>query len=397
MLKFLSMVVIDTQIKPSFWRAFGLLFSLLLSNFTVVAQLDNHAFQYSLPVKPEYEGQLRVAVQGFLFTKDNEYFNKIDEGRTYYGTQLAPRLVYFPGANIRLEAGIFLYKDYGTSRLRQVRPVFTAKYQNGPHSFLFGNIEGHLQHDYIEPLFDFERVMTNRLEEGMQYKLQTNRVKLDAWVDWQRQQYRFSNFQEQVAGGLTSEVTAYQDSAGWRLGVVPLQFLAMHRGGQIDTIATPLQTLFNFATGLRVRRKVSATGFVRALHFDGYVTRFTDYSFTEVLPYDKGNGLYLNAGVNTRLSNIMLSYWSGNGFVSPQGGRLYQSISSTVNNSDFTQRRRELLILRMFSDFHLPGNILLTTRFEPFYDLNRRQIEFSFGTYLNFNQEFFLTMLRRAD
>ncbi|QNP53952.1 hypothetical protein H9L05_10740 [Hymenobacter qilianensis] len=107
--------------------------------------------------------------------------------------------------------------------------------------------------------------------------------------------------------------------------------------------------------------------------------------------------MYLNAGVNTRLSNIMLSYWSGNGFVSPQGGRLYQSISSTVNNADFTQRRRELLILRMFSDFHLPGNVLLTTRFEPFYDFNRRQIEFSFGTYLNFNQEFFLTMLRRAD
>ncbi|QIL75888.1 hypothetical protein [Hymenobacter sp. HDW8] len=116
-----------------------------------------------------------------------------------------------------------------------------------------------------------------------------------------------------------------------------------------------------------------------------------------MLPYNKGNGWYLNASVNTRLSNIMLSYWSGNGFVSPQGGRLYQSISSTVNNADFTQRRRELLILRMFSDFHLPGNILLTTRFEPFYDLNRRQIEFSFGTYLNFNQEFFLTMLRRAD
>ncbi|QIL75889.1 hypothetical protein [Hymenobacter sp. HDW8] len=205
----------------------------MLSSFPVTAQLDNHAFNYSLPIKPEYEGQLRVAVQGFLFTKDNEYFNKIDEGRTYYGTQLAPRLVYFPSANIRLEAGIFLYKDYGTSRLRQVRPVFTAKYQNGPHSFLFGNIEGHLQHDYIEPLFDFERVMTNRLEEGMQYKLQTDRVKLDAWVDWQRQQYRFSNFQEQVAGGLTSEVTAYQDSAGWRLGVVPLQFLAMHRGGKL--------------------------------------------------------------------------------------------------------------------------------------------------------------------
>lgn len=396
MLKFLSKVVTDAQTKPVFWRVASLFFSLLLGAQPAVAQLDNSAFLYPLPIKPEYEGQLRVAVQAFLFSKDNEYFNKIDEGRTYYGTQLAPRLVYFPNKNFRLEAGIFLYKDYGTSRLRQVRPMFTAKYQNGPHSLLFGNIEGHLHHGYIEPLFDFERVMTNRLEEGMQYKLQTSRVQLDAWVDWQRQQYRFSNFQEEVAGGLTSEVTAYQDSAGWRVGVVPLQFLATHRGGQLDTIATPLQTLFNFATGLRVRRKFYDS-FVRAVHADGYVTRFTDYSFTEVLPYDKGNGLYLNAGVNTRLSNIMLSYWSGNGFIAPQGGRLYQSVSSTVNNANYTERRRELLIARFFSDFRLPGNVILTTRFEPFYDLNRRQIEFSFGAYLNFNQEFILTTLRRAE
>ncbi|MDF7813219.1 hypothetical protein [Hymenobacter sp. YC55] len=347
-------------------------------------------------MKPENSGQLRVAVQGFLFSKDNEYFNKINEGKTLYGTQLAPRLVYFPSGNLRLEAGIFLYKDYGTPRLRQVRPLFTAKYQNGPHSLLFGNIEGQLNHGYIEPLFDFERVMLNRLEEGMQYRLQTSRVQLDAWVDWQRQQYRYSNFQEEVAGGLTSEVTAYQDSAGWRLGIVPMQFLAIHHGGQLDTIDTPLQTLFNFATGLRVRRKLNSK-FATAVYLDGYVTHFTDYSFEEVLPYKRGTGLYLNASVDTRLSTVMVSYWSGNGFVAPQGGKLYQSISSTVNNPNYTERQRQLLILRFLKDYHLPGNVTLSTRFEPFYDLQNKQIEFSFGAYLNFNYEFLLGTLRQSE
>ena len=359
-------------------------------------QLNNQAFLYRLPVKPENSGQLRVAVQGFLFSKDNEYFNKINEGKTLYGTQLAPRLVYFPSGNLRLEAGIFLYKDYGTTRLRQVRPMFTAKYQNGPHSLLFGNIEGQLNHGYIEPLFDFERVMLNRLEEGMQYRLQTPRLQLDAWVDWQRQQYRYSNFQEEVAGGLTSEFTAYQDSSGWRVGVVPLQFLAIHHGGQLDTIDVPLQTLFNFASGLRVRRKLNSE-FATALYFDGYVTRFTDYSFEEVLPFKRGNGLYLNASVDTRLSTVMLSYWSGNGFVAPQGGKLYQSISSTVNNPNYTERQRQLLILRFLKDYHLPGKVTLSTRFEPFYDLQNKQIEFSFGAYLNFNYEFLLGTLRQSE
>ncbi|WP_345222113.1 hypothetical protein [Hymenobacter koreensis] len=333
-------------------------------------------------------------MEAFLFTKDNEYFNKIFEGRTYYGTQFAPRLVYYPSPELRLEAGVFLYKDYGTPRLRQVRPMFTAIYQRGPHRILFGNIDAHLNHGYIEPLFDFERVMLNRLEEGMQYQLTTRRFDVDAWVDWQRQQYRFSNFQEEVAGGLVANATVVHDTtAGLRVRV-PFQFLAIHRGGQIDTISTPLTTLFNVASGLRVRKEL-ASSFFHAVHFDGYGVYYQDYSFTKVLPYKSGTGLYLNAGVDTRLTKLQVAYWHGKGFIAPQGGPLYQSISYTVNSPDYTERNRQLLILRFFSDYKLTDGLTLSTRFEPFYDFRSRQIEFSFGTYINFNREFFLTTLKR--
>ncbi|KAA9338576.1 hypothetical protein F0P96_07025 [Hymenobacter busanensis] len=358
------------------------------------AQLDNRAFQYRPAVRADYQNQLRLAVQGFLFTKDNEYFNKIFEGRTYYGTQLAPRLVYFPSAEIRLEAGVFLWKDYGTPRLRQVRPLFTAIYQHGPHRIVFGNIDAHLNHGYIEPIFDFERVMLNRLEEGMQYQLNTRRISLDAWVDWQRQQYRFSNFQEEVAGGLVADAKVVNDSTrGW-LVRVPFQFLAIHRGGQIDTLDKPLTTLFNVASGVRVRKEL-ASSFFHAVHADAYGVYYHDYSFTKVLPYKSGTGLYLNAGVDTRLTKLQLGYWRGNGFIAPQGGPLYQSISYTVNSPGYTEKRRELLIARFFSDYQLTKGLTLSTRFEPFYDFTNRYFEFSFGTYINFNTEFFLTTLRR--
>ncbi|WP_400193562.1 hypothetical protein [Hymenobacter sp. B81] len=366
----------------------------MLTAAPVRAQLDNRAFQHHLPVRSEYAHSLRLAVQGFLFSKDNEYFNKIFEGRTYYGTQLMPRLVYFPSAGLRLEAGIFLYKDYGTPRLRQVRPVFTAIYQHGPHRIVFGNLEGHLNHGYVEPLFDFERVMLNRLEEGMQYRLNTRRFDVDAWVDWQRQQYRFSNFQEEVAGGLVAEATLARDSTrGWLLRL-PFQFLATHRGGQIDTIDKPLQTLFNVASGLRVRKELPSS-FFHAVHFDGYFTYFNDYSFTRELPFASGTGLYLNAGTDTRLTKLQLSYWQGQGFVAPLGGPLYQSVSYTVNSPGYTEKNRQLLIARFFSDYTLTEGLVLSTRFEPFYDFNRGEVEFSFGAYLNFNHEFFLTSLRR--
>ncbi|UOQ78403.1 hypothetical protein MUN84_07465 [Hymenobacter sp. 5516J-16] len=359
------------------------------------AQLDNRAFQYTLPVGPAYERQLRLDVQGFLFNKDNEYFNKIDPGLTYFGAQLAPRLVYFPSANLRLEAGVFLWKDYGTPRLRQVRPLFTLKYRQGYHNLIFGNLEGHLNHGYIEPMFDFERVITNRLEEGVQYQYQTPRSRLDAWVNWERQQYRFSNFQEEVAGGLSAERTLLGDSTGWLLKL-PFQFTATHRGGQLDTIDKPLQTLFNLATGVRVRRALPYH-LVQAAHFDGYVTYFTDYSFTRVLPFASGTGLYLNAGLDTRLSNLQLAYWQGSGYISPIGGRLYQSVSVSVADPDYIEKQRQLLILRVLRDYRLPGNVTLTTRFEPLYDLNNGLFDFSFALYLNFNQSFLLTTLKRAN
>jgi hypothetical protein len=89
-----------------------------------------------------------------------------------------------------------------------------------------------------------------------------------------------------------------------------------------------------------------------------------------------------------------VSYWKGNGFVAPLGGPLYQSISYTVNDPNYTERHRQLLILRFFSDYRLTEGLTLSTRFEPFYDFKRRQVEFSFGAYINFNREFFLTSPR---
>ncbi|RSK45964.1 hypothetical protein [Hymenobacter perfusus] len=352
------------------------------------AQLDNRAFFNRLPLGPGYERQVRLEVHGLLFNKDNEYFNKIDPGLTYFGAQLAPRLVYFPAANLRLEAGIFLQKDYGTQRLRQVRPLFTLKYAQGSHRLLFGNIEGNLQHGYIEPMYDFERVLYDRLEEGVQYQYLTSNTFLDAWVNWRRQQYRFSNYQEEVAGGLSVERRLLGDSTGWLLKL-PFQFTATHTGGQLDTIDKPLQTLFNGATGLRVRKALSSR-FVQAAHFDGYVTYFHDYSFTYALPYKRGTGLYLNAGLDTRLSNLQLAYWQGSGYISPIGGRLYQSVSVSMADPGYTEKQRQLLILRAIKDYRLPGNLILTTRFEPLYDLNNGLFDFSFALYLNFNQSFLL-------
>ena len=343
----------------------------------------------ALAPAPAEAGELRLAVRSFTFFKDNEYFNKIVDGYTLFGTQLNPQLVYYPTKDLRLEAGVFLWKDYGNPVLQQVRPTYRATWTRGHHQFVLGNIQPNLNHNYIEPLFNFERVMLNPLEEGLQYRYLGNRLFVDAWVDWQRQQYRFSNYQEELAGGVSTHYRVRGPDSRWQVAV-PFQFTAQHHGGQIDTLRKPLQTLFNEAVGIEIRRSLGHAK-IQAFRFNGYVLGFQDHSFTDgQLPFKYGRGLYLNTTLETRYAHVMLSYWQGSRFVSPLGGDLFQSASRTVSNPEFLDRQRKILLVRLLRDFRVSDAAALTVRVEPLYDFSTQLLDFSFGIYLNFRQEWLL-------
>ena len=384
------------------------------------AQLDNRAFTSPEPgrsresvevlpvteelagldahVQPE-AGELRLSLSAFTFFKDNEYFNKIDDGYTLFGTQLNPQLAYYPLKDLRLEAGVFIWKDFGNPVLHPVEPTFRATWTRNHNQFILGNIKATLNHDYIEPLYDFERVMvkTERviqgvgvqapLEEGLQYRHLSDRVFLDLWVDWVRQQYRFSNYQEQIAGGLSSSFRLTKP--GGRVQVtVPFQFTAQHHGGQLDTLHRALQTIFNYATGVVARVPLGTRG--KALRLNAYALAFDDHSFVFQLPYRSGTAFYVNGTLETRYVDVMLSYWRGHNFYAPLGGTYYQSVSSSVTDPAFTDGERRLLLLRLLRDFRIADAAALTVRVEPVYDFNRQLLDFSFGIYLNFRQEWLL-------
>ncbi len=343
-------------------------------------------------------GDLRISLNAFTFFKDNEYFNDIVEGYTLFGTQLNPQLVYYPTKDLRLEAGVFLWKDFGNPVLKQVRPTFRATWTHGNSQFVFGNIKANLNHGYIEPLLDFERVMLKPLEEGLQYRLNTKRVFLDTWVDWLRQEYAGVNYQEQIAGGLSSSFRLTGDNSPVGL-YVPFQFTARHMGGQIDTLHMPVQTLFNYAAGLGIRlpiRGYSTRHIFEAVRLDAYGLLFDDHSFSNYrLPYQSGNGLYLNGTLETRYVDVMLSYWQGHQFFAPLGGNYYQSIASRYGTPGYTDAERRLLLVRLLRDFRISDAAALTVRVEPVYDFNRSLLDFSFGIYLNFRQEWLLGNLAR--
>ncbi|WP_232058359.1 hypothetical protein [Nibribacter ruber] len=368
------------------------------------AQLNNQALENRQTAKPDQVGELQLGINALGYSKNNEYFNNIADGYTLFGYHLNPRLVYQATPHVRIDAGVQLQKDFGTKKYSLAQPTFSIRYEKDDKTLIFGTLEGHVNHGYIEPLYDFERLMTNRLENGVQFLLNKPWLKLDAFIDWQRYLREGDPFQEVVAGGTVAEFALYrtpasldtdETTAGSEFYVgLPVQFTAMHRGGQIDVTDKPLDTFFNGTIGLILRKNYDKK-VLHALYFQPYVVAFKDFSNTKQQAFTQGTGIYLNAGVDTKYQNVMLSYWRGRGYVSEMGGQLYPSQSSNFLNPTFTQEERDLLILRLMHDVRLAQGLTLTLRLEPLYDLNDPKLEFSNSLYLNFNTDFFLARLKK--
>ncbi len=371
----------------------------LLCSVLVHAQLNNTALQQRLPVNSANANEIRVALHAFGFSKNNEYFNKIADGYTLFGYHLNPRLVYYPAPFVRLDAGIFLWKDFGSSGYQSIAPTFTAKIQKENWAFVFGNLEGNLNHGYIEPLYDFERVINNRLENGAQFLMNTHGLSLDAWIDWNKMIYRGDPDREEINGGANMGIKLLEQEGKYGAGDTlrlsfPVQFTAQHKGGQIDASDLPLETMVNMAVGVELEKKYPFK-FLHRLYTKNYIVGFKDFSNVRLLPFEQGYGIYLNAGIDTKYQDVMLSYWKGDSYVAELGGKLYQSASTTYKNPDYLQKERQLLILRLMKDFEIMKDLYFTLRLEPVLDLDNPKLEFSNAFYLTFDTDFFVAKPRR--
>lgn len=371
--------------------------SLSLSGILVnssLAQLNNQPFFESSRIDTTKSGDLMVGIRALAFNKDNEYFNKIVDGYTLFGYQLNPYLSYYPSEKVMLELGVFVWKDFGNSKYTQIAPTFTIGFKMDSLTFYFGTIRGSLNHRLIEPLYNFENVIFRRLENGIQSIYHKKNIYIDAWVDWEVMQYYYDSRQEELWGGISTIVTPVDNEN--LMVTIPVQAVAKHIGGQIDTNQTPLTTILNGALGLGVYYKRPGARFLKGVNFDNYWVFYKDFSFTKLRPFQEGSGAYLNITFLTKLGDLMVSYWRGNNYIGIKGGDLYQSVSTSMWAPGYIEPQRELLIFRLMKNVFISKSLILSTRFEPFYDLNNKVFNFSAGLYLNFRDEFFITKVKKA-
>jgi hypothetical protein len=371
-----------------------LLFVFLLIARSTFAQFDNTALENIIRPDSNFTGEVHFNFYNLNYVRNYEYTNKFHDGYTLYGTQLEPQLVYFANPNLAILAGAFLRKDFGSNGIQSAKPLFSLKYHKRDLTLVFGSLEGSINHNYIEPLYDFERKITNPVEYGTQLLVEHEKFKLDAWIAWQHMIYTGDAAKEEIIGGLSTESTLTQWS-GWKLSV-PAQFLAFHQGGQIDVLkSVPISTLFNGATGLKLHKALN--GNIHSVYTDNYVAVYKDFSPTKQRAYQGGFGLWLNAGMDTRYGSLLASYWKGNKFITIKGMPLYESVSTNFNNTGYTQSSRNIISLRYAYQKELIPDLYLDLRFEPHVDLDHtdKQLQFNHSFFLTYKADFRLFRVKK--
>ncbi|WP_375562132.1 hypothetical protein ACE193_06165 [Bernardetia sp. OM2101] len=384
---------------------------LSLLPFLGFAQLDNRSFY---PKKEFYsfsdsslalsqnsnQRQLNLEIAYFGFFRNREFFETIADGYTLFGSQFLSKLSYSVDTTLKISAGVFLRKDFGSehnnSHFNQIQPYFQFLYKKDKHQFVFGNLEGNLQHNLIEPLFNFENIINRRLENGVQYKYISKNTSLDTWIDWVTMIYPYSDFDEELHFGLNVERNIFTYKK-WK-SAIPIQLTAIHKGGQINTTNNPLVTIFNAAIGNKTTyyfdNNEKKNSYLKYIRTHLYGVFFIDNSSVPSFTFESGMGIYANLEFATKKHQFMFSYWRGQDFVAPLGGDIYSSTSRIFDPNAENEPLRSLLILRILTNFSIPNlakdDAKIVFRVTPYYNLGTQEFNFSTGLYATFTTDFLL-------
>ncbi len=363
------------------WKNFCMAILVLISAKNY-AQTSTNALESTYSYNRNKLGKVQFNISALGYVRNNEYFNEITDGYTLFGYYLNPKISYQPHEKVQLELGAFARKEFGSKGLQELQPTFTVRIQQNNWRFLFGNLEGNLNHRMIEPLMSFERLIKAPLEHGLQVKYQkTNTLKktnttdetfFDSWLDWQRNTGPGQSNQEHIWAGLSFYSPAIV-VMGIKLKALA-QGSVFHMGGQNIQSTLPVRTLLNTALGVRVQKDFGGN---QSLIADNYYAGYFES------PY-QGSAYYLNTYWKHPKYQIGLSYWFGHFFNSPMGNDLFQSESRKFNNTDHYEPYRSILILRLVRDWKVIDGLNISLRLEPHYDVQNNIFEHSEGLYLKY-------------
>lgn len=375
------------MINPQIRKYFVLLLFTIISLFSQ-AQINDESRHYYPEFEEERSHQLLLHVANINFVKNNEYKNKFAWGHTLIGYGIQPSLMYYAGDRLRLRAGVFLQQYSGLKYYSEIRPVLSAHLRVSPSfDLIMGSLKGHVHHDVIEPLFDTERQYTRPVENGIQILIDRSWLDLDLWVDWEQYVQEGDDFPEWFTAGLSATPLLQDTTSGsWRISL-PLNLMAVHRGGEVSSYPERVQTSMNLAAGIQMERQVD--GLFDDAGLFAYGMNYNNLNDVGQLGVNNGYAWYAGATANTSKTNLLAGYFYGHDFVALRGGGIFQSVSPIRDNVYIPTR--QLITMKFAYNKTFLKKIKFSFLFEGYYDIPDARFDFAPGVQVVFSPTFFLT------
>ncbi|MDI1234520.1 MAG: hypothetical protein PSX81_09575 [bacterium] len=355
-----------------------LIFFYLLLLVKVEAQLNNQIFEQNDSLIPRDTQTVRLHFESFNYLRNTEYFDIIETGQTYFGALMQLHLSYQPYKNVLIKGGLQTKHDFGSNNIQAIAPVFSVSIFKHHWRHNFGMLQATTNLQLIEPMFNIDRAITNRIENGIQSVYKNKGDYFTNWLVWVTPTYRGASNQEQFNTGFVWDKQIIETKK-WRIAF-PLQGTLAHRGGQINTGSTPIYSRLNATTGLKVKYTFNKQFSIRTEH---YWLHSSDFSPSITQPYKNGFASWHTLAIKRNNVELMFNYWAGREWQSPIGAQLFNNYN--FYNVYEHRRVRHMAFTRLFFTQNIYPNLKLDLRFEPFYDFEYKALQYSYSVYLKLN------------
>ncbi len=282
---------------------FRSLFIILFFSKCLTAQPEIDTLEFAL-TKLQQSKTLSFNLYTKSFLRNNEYFNNLYDGITFFGFNLQPYLNYNVNDKTSLSIGLYARQFFGKEKPTITELFYRVKSMLAPNFYIImGNLNKN--HKLLEPILSYDFEYLNNTEKGLQFLYESKHYKADLWINWQRFILPKDNNREEFLLGYTSLIKVTQFN-NVQINI-PIQFLSKHLGGQIYINKQPIQTFFNWTIGINPEIKTNNKKF--GFHFN-YV-QFNDASPIKLLQYTDGYGLLSNLYYSNKRFQFELGYWYG--------------------------------------------------------------------------------------
>lgn len=365
------------------------LICLLFNTHAAFAQLQNKVFEQNDSFIKGDTQSLRLNIEYFNYYRNTEYFDLIEKGQTLFGSMFQAHLSYQPYENVLMKGGIQTRQDYGSTGFVSVQPVFSVSFLKHRWRYNFGMLQGTVNYGFIEPMYNIDKAITNRIENGIQgiYKSQT--FYFNNFLVWNEPTYRTSTNQERFTTGFTADRLIKRTK---NIHVsLPFQGTLAHRGGQLNGNPTPIFSRVNTAIGLKFNILLNSGLLFRT---ENYWLHSEDFSPNITQPYKNGNATWHTLAMSYKGFELMLHYWAGREYQSPVGTQIYNNYN--FYNVYEHRQYRHMMMSRIMYTQALHKNLFIDLRLEPFYDQEYKQFQYSYSAYLKLNFGTELVKVRKS-